>query len=99
MREVEVTLRGTITQQDGTLLLISRGQKPPVPLKPLQAYEKIQWNHREREYKPLEPSEAGAYNTLVAAVADLAPEHEVTVTGPLKRAATGYDLHIRSSNI
>lgn len=99
MRGVEVTLRGTITQQDGTLLLISRGQKPPVPLKPLQAYEKIQWNHRERECKPLEPSEAGAYNTLVAAVTDLAPEHEVTVTGPLKRAATGYDLHIRSFNI
>ena len=99
MRGVEVTLKGTITLEGGRLLLAGRGRRPPVPLKALHAYEKIQWNHRERERKPLEPSEAGAYNALVAAVAALAPGHVVTVTGPLKRAETDYELHVRSFNV
>ena len=99
MRGVEVTLRGAITQEGSTLMLASRGQKSPVPLKPLHAYEKIQWNYLNRERKPLEPSEAGAYMTLVAAAAALAPGHEVTVTGVLKRTETGYELHVRSFNV
>ncbi|MCC2640942.1 MAG: putative galactose oxidase [Nitrospira sp.] len=99
MRGVEVTLRGTITQEGGSFLLVSRGQRPPVPLRPLQAYEKIQWNHRERERKPLEPSEAGAYHTLVTSMAGLASGHELTVTGALKRTGIDYELHVRSFNV
>jgi hypothetical protein len=99
MRGVEVTLKGTIAQERGTLLLAGRGRRPPVPLMPLQEDEKIQWNHLDRERKPLEPSEAGTYDKLVAATGPLAPGHAVTVTGALKRVETDYELHVRSFNV
>lgn len=96
MRGVEVTLKGSITMEGDRLILERRGDRPTLFLTPIQAYEKVQWNHRERERKPLEPSEAGAYATLVAAVAALAPERDVTLTGPLKRLEAGYELQVRS---
>jgi galactose oxidase len=96
MRGAEVTLRGVMQQEDGTLLLASRGQRPSVRLKRLEAAEKIQWNHMNRERKPLEPSEAGAYDTLAAAIPSMAAGQEVTVTGPLKRGENGYEVHVRT---
>ena len=99
MRGAEVTLKGTITHEAGTLVLASRRRRPRVPLKPLQANEKIQWSHLNCGPKALEPSEAGAYNALVTAVAALAPRHEVTVTGVLKRTDTDYELHVRSFDV
>jgi hypothetical protein len=67
-----------------------------VRLKRLEAAEKIQWNHMNRERKPLEPSEAGAYDTLAAAIPSMAAGQEVTVTGPLKRGENGYEVHVRT---
>jgi galactose oxidase len=96
MRGVEVTLKGSIQQQNGTLTLEGRGPRPAVLLWHLEAFEKIQWNHLDRARKPLEPSEAGAYNTLVAAMLDLTSGQEVTITGVLKRTPNGYEVHIRS---
>jgi galactose oxidase len=99
LRGVEVTIRGPLHKNGDRLSMASRGARPSVNLKRIKPEEKIQYNHRERQLKPLEPSEANAYDMLVAAVASLAPEQEVTVTGPLKRGDNGYEVHIRTFDI
>jgi galactose oxidase len=96
MRGVEVTLRGTLQQDGGGLTLAGGPERPAVALRRLAPHEKVQWTHAIRERKPPEPSETGAYDTLMAAVSTLRDGQEVTVTGPLKRDDTGYELHVRT---
>ena len=96
LRGVEVTLRGTVQEEGGVLILARRGARPNVRLRRLEGYEKIQWNHMIRERKAIEPTEAGAYDTLMAAVSTLNRGQEIMITGPLKRANNGYELHVRT---
>jgi hypothetical protein len=96
MRGVEVTLRGTLERQAGGLILAGRPARAAVALRRLAAHEKVQWSHAIRERKPLEPSEAGAFDTLMAAMLTLRDGREVAVTGPLMRGDDGYELHVRT---
>jgi hypothetical protein len=66
-----------------------------VRLVPLTQAEKIQWDHTRRAPRPLEDDEASAFERLVAASRDSAEDHEMTVTGPLRRTDAGHDVHVR----
>jgi galactose oxidase len=95
LRGVEVTLEGVIEARDGQVVLTGRGARPPVRLAPLTAADKIQWDQPARARKPLEESEALAYERLAAASTGTSGRQQVTVTGPLKQAGTLYQLHVR----
>jgi hypothetical protein len=95
LRGVEVTLRGAIQRQNGGMVLASRGNRPVVQLNRLEWNEKIQWNHLNRERKPLDVSEASAYDTLEAATSESSRHHEVAITGPLKQIGNRYEVHVR----
>jgi galactose oxidase len=95
LRGVEVTLEGAIEERHGQLVLVGRGQRQSVLLVPLAAADKIQWNHITQTLRPLEEGEALAYERLAAASRSLPEGQHVTVTGPLKQTAVGYQLHVR----
>ena len=99
LRGVEVSLNGTIETRDGRLLLNSTDHRPPVELAPLAATDKIQWNNARRAPKPLEPTEAIAYEELSVTSKNLASDQRVTVTGPLKMTDGGYQLEVRMSEV
>jgi hypothetical protein len=61
MRGVEVTLQGGLEEREGKLFVTGSRQRPSVQLAPLQATDKIQWNHLIRDRKPPEKDEALAY--------------------------------------
>jgi galactose oxidase len=93
LRGIEVTVGGDVTLRNGQLLL-EGGTRPPIRLLPLTQAEKIQWDHTNRSPQPLEDDEASAFDRLAAATADPA-EERISVTGPLRQTAAGYDLHVR----
>jgi hypothetical protein len=93
MRGVEVTLKGLLKQEAGDVLLDSSAARPAVRLRPLEASQKIQWNHVARQRKPLEPEEAEAFNRFAASVD---AERRYSITGTLESTAGGYELHVRS---
>jgi hypothetical protein len=47
--------------------------------------------------KALDPQEAGAFASLSAQVGNLTPGRSVTVTGPLKETAAGFQLEVQRS--
>jgi hypothetical protein len=99
LRGVEVTVQGNIEKRGGQLFLAGKAQRPEVQLVPLEAADKVQWNHDARTRKPLEEEEALAYERLDAACRDLHDELQIRVTGPLKQVGTGshrgYQLCVR----
>ena len=43
----------------------------------------------------MEPREAAAFQSMAAELGNLTSRQQVTVTGPLKQAETGYRLEVR----
>ena len=98
-RGVEVTLSGTIEQKGVEYFLVGNDRRPPVALAPLQAADKIQWDHKSASLKPLEDDERLAFEQLVARTTSGPNSHQVTVTGPLKETDTGFTLEVRQFEV
>jgi hypothetical protein len=94
LRGVEVTLQGVVDNRDGQLFLLEDDQRAPVRLAPLEAAERIQWDHARQIRRPLEAAEALAYERLAAAV-DTAGARLLSITGTLEQTGAGYRLHVR----
>jgi hypothetical protein len=95
LRGFEVSLAGTIEARDGELLLAGSGRRPAVHLAPLAPADKVQWDRSAGTPKALESEETDAYARLVAESPNLTAGQPVTITGPLKQAAAGYQLEVR----
>jgi hypothetical protein len=95
-RGVEVTIAGTVEQRAGDLVMLGTEDRPPVLLAPLQAADKIQWNHKAGVVRPLQESEQLAYQRLVDRMKDASAPFSATVTGPLRKSERGYVLYARS---
>jgi hypothetical protein len=95
LRGIEMSLAGTVSAQGDGLVLDAAGQRPAVQLVAMVAADKIQWDNADGAPKALDPQEAGAFASLSAQVANLAPGKAVTVTGPLKETAAGFRLEVR----
>jgi hypothetical protein len=93
MRGVEVTVRGSIYQDDGQYFLTGTDRRPPVQLAPLT--EKIQWDHLARNPKPPQEQETRAYDNLIIRYRDAGDTGPITVTGPLTQTDGEYHLHVR----
>lgn len=93
LRGFEVRLRGVVERRDGQLYLKGSQHGPPVRLAPLEAHQRIQWNHATRALRPLEESERLAYARLASAQA--LDTQEITLIGPLTQSDQGYELHVR----
>jgi galactose oxidase len=95
-RGVEVTLSGTVREQDGNVVLISRASDDPVHLAPLQPGMKIQWDHQVRMPQAATAQEMRAYDDLLLAVRQPGGAGEAAeVTGPLIRSDSGWDMYVR----
>jgi hypothetical protein len=93
MRGVEVTVRGSIYQNDGQYFLTGTDRRPPVQLAPLT--EKIQWDHLAESLKPPQEQETRAYDNLIIRYRDTGDTEPVTVTVPLTQTDGEYHLHVR----
>ncbi|MGH3869405.1 MAG: galactose oxidase-like domain-containing protein [Pseudonocardiaceae bacterium] len=95
-RGVEVTIVGTVRQQNGILQLASPSLDRPVIILPLEQGVKVQWDHQARRVRGAANDELGAYRELARRYQDLSGEMGLTrVTGPLTRANNEWILHIR----
>jgi len=94
-RGVEVTLSGVMIEKDGRYLLEGTDRRPPVILAPLQAADRIQWDHKTASLKPVEQEEQLACQQLIVLVQSGLSPLQVTVTGPLKQTDAGYALEVR----
>jgi hypothetical protein len=94
-RGVEVTLQGAVQVDRGLLLLSGNDVRPSVVLAPLQAMNKIQWNHQTAAPWPLLPDEQTAYQRLAENLRNAAGPLHVTVTGPLKKEGHAFRLEVR----
>jgi galactose oxidase len=95
LRGVEVRLQGLVRHLDGRLVLVGRGVRPAVSIVPLDASDKVQWNHERQARKTPSETETRAFQRLRQA-ADA--HHEgvpAEVTGPLTQDDSGYQLHLR----
>jgi len=95
LRGIEMSLTGTVSAQGGALVLDAAGLRPPVRLVAMVAADKIQWDNAAGAPKALDPQEAGAFASLAAQAGNLTPGRSVTVTGPLKETAAGFQLEVR----
>jgi hypothetical protein len=95
-RGVEVTVVGTIREQEGTLQLTGSPLSAPVNLMPFKQDVKLQWDHQMGRVKDVATDELDAYPSLKRRYQELGGEDEPTrVTGPLTRAGTEWVLHVR----
>lgn len=94
-RGVEMTLNGVAEKRDGSLVLALSKRGPVIPLAPLTAAGKIQFDNDTRTLKPLSASEARAYEQLDGVVKGKRDGQQVTVTGRLDETPSGYVLHVR----
>jgi galactose oxidase len=95
LRGVEVTLQGTIEERGGQLFLADGRTTPLVRLALADPADKVQWDRATGAPKPLEPAESEAYGMLAADARTFPPGQRLTVTGPLKQTADGYQLEVR----
>ena len=90
-----MTVDGQVKRHGHRLILVGTAERPPITLEPLQAGDRIQWDHSIRALKPMQDDEQYAYDFLSERVAREKGAVEVTITGPLKKAAGGYELAVR----
>jgi galactose oxidase len=83
MRGVEVTLDGLVRAQGSALTLSGNDARSAITLAPLQAEDKIQWDHQTGALRPVEPEEATAFADLATQVQRLGGTLSASVTGPL----------------
>jgi hypothetical protein len=95
-RGVEVTITGTVRQQNGILQLAGPSFDRPVTLMPLQQGAKVQWDHQARKIKDATSGELDAYQELRRRYQDLGSEAELMrVTGPLTKTGDEWILYVR----
>ena len=95
-RGVEVTVTGTVGEQDGILRLTGPSFDAPVRLRPLSEGMKLQWNHHTRSVRNTTSGEREAYQNLAGRYRDLRGGYEpMRVTGPLTKTSTGWVLYVR----
>ena len=95
-RGVEVTIAGTMREQDGILQLTEPSLGAPVGLMPLRQDVKLQWDRQTRSVRDITSDERDAYQNLKRRYQDLSGGHEPTrVTGPLTKTDAGWVLFVR----
>jgi hypothetical protein len=92
-RGIEVTLKGTVREKDGRLVLTAPGLPGPVTLARLRT--KIQWNFKKKAARQPEPDERDAYEQLAAEGKKKAGGFGAQVTGPLRTTDQGPVLEVR----
>ena len=95
LRGVEVTVSAPVVRRDGRLFLVGDAERPDVPLVPLDASDKVQWDRAARTPLPAGPEEADAYDRLAGEVAVARGQVTATVTGPLTTSDTGQRIEVR----
>ncbi|MGO8937324.1 MAG: galactose oxidase-like domain-containing protein, partial [Mycobacterium sp.] len=95
LRGVEVTVSAQVVRRDGRLVLVGDAERPDVPLVPLHASDKVQWDRAARTPLPAGPEEADAYDRLAGEVAVARGQVTATVTGPLTTSDTGQRIEVR----
>jgi galactose oxidase len=93
LRGVEVTLDGLVEAHGNALTLSGSDTRPPVVLTPLQAENKIQWDHQTGTRKPMQPEEQAAFADLKEQVEHAGGALKAVVTGPL--LMTGNVMQVR----
>jgi len=95
-RGVEVSVKGSVQAQNGSLELTGPLIDKPVNLAPLEQVEKVQFDRPTGAAKPATTEELAAYQRLVARCrAAGAGDFSARVTGPLRRKDAGWILHVR----
>jgi len=93
-RGVEVTIKASVNEKDGGLVLQTPGITRPVTLARLQ--HKLQWNFKKASPRQPEQDERDAYQQLAAAKKEAkVSAFRVMVTGPLRMTDKGIVLEIR----
>jgi hypothetical protein len=92
-RGVEVTLRGVVQLRGGALILTATATRPPVTLAPLQAADRVQWDHLTGARRPVEDAEQFAYEQLFEKAAG--DKLTATITGPLIKSGGAFVLQVR----
>jgi hypothetical protein len=94
-RGVEVTIKATVQEKDGSLVLEAPGLTRQVTLGPLE--HKLQWNFKKGDARQPEPDERNAYKQLAARrkKAKVAGAFRAEVTGPLRVTDRGVVLEVR----
>ncbi len=83
LRGLEMTLDGVVQAQGSGLILLGNESRPSIALAPLEAENKIQWNHQTGSLKPMAPEEKSAFAELEAQVRLAGATLNVSVTGPI----------------
>jgi hypothetical protein len=95
-RGVEVTVAGTIREQDRILQLTGPSLGAPVGLMPLRQDMKLQWDHRTRSVRAITSDERDAYQNLERRYQEIGGGDEpARVTGPLTKTDSGWVLYVR----
>jgi hypothetical protein len=95
-RGVEVTVTGTLGEQDGMLQLTGPSFDVPVRLMPLSEGTKLQWDYQTRGVRDTTRDEQDAYQNLTGRYQAPRGGYEpMLVTGPLTKTDTGWVLYVR----
>jgi len=93
-RGIEVTIRGTVVDRSGTLVLEAEEPKKPITFAPLE--NKLQWNFRKTSSRQPEPKEADAHRQLAAECREApARRAKFEITGPLRSSEQAYVIEVR----
>jgi hypothetical protein len=68
-------------------------------LQPILAADKIQWDLATKRLKPLDPQEENAFLRLQEVARNASDPIQATVTGPLRKRASGYVLEVREFSV
>ncbi|HLX92416.1 MAG TPA: galactose oxidase-like domain-containing protein [Puia sp.] len=100
LRGVEITLAGTVSwRKGGNLLLHGNMQGSPLPLYPMMAADKVQWDATTQAPRPLEPKEQSAWQDLENIARGAEALVSVVVAGPLKKVEEEYILEVRKFSL
>jgi hypothetical protein len=99
LRGIEMTLDGTVIENNGLLTLAGNETRPEVVLAPLQAPDKVQWDFKTRQSWPMTLDEEAVYERLSAKLAKTTAGQQVEVVGPLKRNGKEFYLEVRTAAI
>jgi galactose oxidase len=96
-RGVEVTVTSLVeARSSGNLVMDGNDTRPPLPLSPIQAADKIQWDAPKTAPKPLALLEQSAFKRLLDAAKAAGGSLAASVTGPLRKDGDeGYVLEVR----
>ncbi len=95
-RGVEVTESGLVSLvESGYIVLQADGARPTLPLVPMVAAHKIQYDDTKGRPKPLLPKEKTAWQDLENDVRNASGSLKAWITGPLRKSGDDYLLEVR----